>query len=773
MRVQNGFVSIRSRRHLRVRLALAFAMSLGVMSVGMFGVTAPAQGASALVPTDLGTLGGNYSIALGVSGNVVFGQSDTSDGELHPFAYDLAAALPSMKDLGTLGGANALVEAVSGNVVVGYSDTATVGRQHAFAYDYGAASPVMRDLGTLGGTTSRAQAVSGNIVVGSSYIAGDVEMHAFAYDLSATPGVMQDLGTFGGRYTEAIAVSGNVVVGRSSPADNSADYAFAYDLANPAVPMQNLGSLGGTETEARAVSGRVVVGYSYLPGDINEHAFLYDLDAPSPAIKDLGTLGGASSNAREMSGTIVLGRSTTTGAGRSHAFVYDLGAATPQMLGLGTLGGSFSDAEAVSGNIVVGGSATANEDHHGFAYDLGAATPQMQELGTLGGILSRAYDVSGTIVVGVARTLDNLADHAVVWNLGPAADTAGPQVTIGSPTDAATYTVGDPVTATFSCADPSGVASCTGTVNGGPISSGEPLDTAVTGSFTLALSGVDTVGNTTSRSASFTVVAAPGGAASAVSGGGVVTTDPGGAGASPAVPVQTAIAAPPQVSGVLTVTPQTTTTPSPDGFSLFGSEIVISGPPASAASPYEVSFTVDSSVLAGIAPADVQVFRNGLPLAGCTDATAAIPDPCVVSRGFAPGGGGDAQVTVRTSVFSTWNVGKLSYALQAGLEPVNLQPVVNTTKAGSAIPVRFSLGGNRGLDIFSAGFPQTSVVTCGGGPKDEIELTLRLAKSVLVYEPHIRQYVYAWKTDKSWKGCRDLILKFKDGSSTTATFNLR
>ncbi|MGZ4665412.1 MAG: PxKF domain-containing protein [Frankiaceae bacterium] len=145
----------------------------------------------------------------------------------------------------------------------------------------------------------------------------------------------------------------------------------------------------------------------------------------------------------------------------------------------------------------------------------------------------------------------------------------------------------------------------------------------------------------------------------------------------------------------------------------------------------------------------------------------------MVSRGFAPSGTGDAQVTVRTSHFSTWNVGKVSYALTAGLEPVNLPPVVNTTKAGNAVPVRFRLGGDRGLEVFTAGYPKTSVMTCSGGPKDEIELTLRLTKSVLVYEPRSQQYVYVWKTDKKWRGCRDLQLKFKDGSSTTARFLLR
>lgn len=174
-----------------------------------------------------------------------------------------------------------------------------------------------------------------------------------------------------------------------------------------------------------------------------------------------------------------------------------------------------------------------------------------------------------------------------------------------------------------------------------------------------------------------------------------------------------------------------------------------------------------------VAPAGVQVFRNGTVVGGCTSPTEAVPDPCVVSRGFAASGAGDAQVTVRTSQFSIWNVGKLSYTLKAGLEPVNLPPVVNTTKAGGAVPVRFKLGGNRGLDVFATGFPKSSVMTCSGGSKDEVELTLPLAKSSLVYERLTQQYIYLWKTDKTWRGCRDLVLTFRDGSSTTAHFVFR
>jgi hypothetical protein len=37
-------------------------------------------------------------------------------------------------------------------------------------------------------------------------------------------------------------------------------------------------------------------------------------------------------------------------------------------------------------------------------------------------------------------------------------------------------------------------------------------------------------------------------------------------------------------------------------------------------------------------------------------------------------------------------------------------PVLNKANAGQAIPVMFSLGGNKGLDIFAAGYPKSQVI---------------------------------------------------------------
>src|SRR5215469_9920736 len=126
--------------------AVLAATVLGFAGIGAsVAVAAPTP---ALTIADLGTLGGNTSRALAVSGTIVVGRSDTASGDVHAFAYDLGAATPAMRDLGTLAGVDGLfsqASAVSGAIVVGYSDTAS-GGEDAFAYDLGAASPAMQDL---------------------------------------------------------------------------------------------------------------------------------------------------------------------------------------------------------------------------------------------------------------------------------------------------------------------------------------------------------------------------------------------------------------------------------------------------------------------------------------------------------------------------------------------------------------------------------------------------------------------------------------------------
>ena len=99
---------------------------------------------------------------------------------------------------------------------------------------------------------------------------------------------------------------------------------------------------------------------------------------------------------------------------------------------------------------------------------------------------------------------------------------------------------------------------------------------------------------------------------------------------------------------------------------------------------------------------------------------------------------------------------------------------MNIAKAGSAIPVKFSLGGNRGLAIFAAGYPRVVTTVCATGvPTEEIKTTVTAGGSSLSYDAGTNKYQYTWKTEKGWTGCRRLELKFVDGSVQFADFKFR
>ncbi len=94
-------------------------------------------------------------------------------------------------------------------------------------------------------------------------------------------------------------------------------------------------------------------------------------------------------------------------------------------------------------------------------------------------------------------------------------------------------------------------------------------------------------------------------------------------------------------------------------------------------------------------------------------------------------------------------------------------------KAGSAVLVKFTLGGNQGLNIFPAGNPSSKATACGTLTNvDLIEQTSTAGASGLTYDPVSKQYSYVWKTKKSWAGtCRQLVVGLIDGTTHTALFN--
>jgi probable HAF family extracellular repeat protein len=106
-------------------------------------------------------------------------------------------------------------------------------------------------------------------------------------------------------------------------------------------------------------------------------------------------------------------------------------------------------------------------------------------------------------------------------------------------------------------------------------------------------------------------------------------------------------------------------------------------------------------------------------------------------------------------------------------QPVDNLPTLNKTKPGKTIPIRFSLGGDKGLDIFAEGYPKSEAISCDSAAMvDGIEVTLT-GKGGLSYNASTDTYEYAWATSPSWSGCRQFVMKLKDGSVQRANFILR
>jgi hypothetical protein len=145
-----------------------------------------------------------------------------------------------------------------------------------------------------------------------------------------------------------------------------------------------------------------------------------------------------------------------------------------------------------------------------------------------------------------------------------------------------------------------------------------------------------------------------------VTAGGTFSSD---AGAAPtaAVPVVAAVTLP--SAGSVTLTKGPATTPSGDGFTVFGRQIDIATTATggagevtgSVANPIKVSFQIaGSQIPAGTDPAAVTVLRNGSPAADCTsDDGTASPDPCIANRRQLADGG--LVIDVLTTHCSTWN----------------------------------------------------------------------------------------------------------------------
>ncbi|HYN82581.1 MAG TPA: hypothetical protein VES88_13890 [Gemmatimonadaceae bacterium] len=205
--------------------------------------------------TDLGTLGGADSEALGVNNfTQVVGWSDLPSGEDRAFLW---TKVGGMQNLGTLGGNSSRAYAINDNgQVVGSSVTAS-GETHAFLWT---ATDGMRDLGTLGGVRSEAYAISENgAIVGTSYISGGGPSAAFFW----SAGVMEYLGVL---YSQARGVNNAAqVVGWTSEPSSRA---LLWTKSGGAWTSEELVVPNASSSYAYAINepGQVIGGFMSVSG---------------------------------------------------------------------------------------------------------------------------------------------------------------------------------------------------------------------------------------------------------------------------------------------------------------------------------------------------------------------------------------------------------------------------------------------------------------------------------------------------------------------------
>lgn len=113
------------------------------------------------------------------------------------------------------------------------------------------------------------------------------------------------------------------------------------------------------------------------------------------------------------------------------------------------------------------------------------------------------------------------------------------------------------------------------------------------------------------------------------------------------------------------------------------------------------------------------------------------------------------------------------YNFNGFFSPVENLPAFNIVNSGQSVPVKFSLGGFKGMDIFAAANPMYEMVACSTGVLDNsVAPALNPGGSSLSYDPTTDQYNFVWKTQKAWKGtCMQLVILLNDGTTHRLNFN--
>jgi len=230
--------------------------------------------------TNIGTLGGNESVALSINdyGEVV-GYSKTADGEVHAFRYFREAIF----DLSTLGGKESYAYVITNTgILLGDSKTSDgilrpfMGAPNSPLFNFGGEPHL---FSSARGANNVGQVVGFQLITDDH---GQLHKRAYLYTTNRTI----DLGTFGGKQSDAIAINdaGDVVGHLYTDYHDGQKRAVLYHAGK----VVEIGTFGGNVSIGEAINtAGQVVGYAPLPGG-DQRAFLF----AHGKMKNLGTLPG-------------------------------------------------------------------------------------------------------------------------------------------------------------------------------------------------------------------------------------------------------------------------------------------------------------------------------------------------------------------------------------------------------------------------------------------------------------------------------------------------
>ena len=218
-------------------------------------------------------------------------------------------------------------------------------------------------------------------------------------------------------------------------------------------------------------------------------------------------------------------------------------------------------------------------------------------------------------------------------------------------------------------------------------------------------------------------------------------------------------------SGSTTVTTSGTGTPPPNGFKL-GNPPVYYHIETTAGFDGQVHVCISYSGISFGNENDLRLFHE--TSTGWQDATdPGYPDTV------------NKVICGTVSSFSLFGVfEEQGYSFTGFLPPLENPPVQNAAKAGQTIPVKWQLLDGSGGYISNPAVVSATlyrVVACNGSGSGENQVPAETSgASGLRYDFETNQFIYNWKTDKSWTGkCYTFTLRFDDGSEHSAYFSLK